>query len=150
MTDVKISGARIRALREHKGWTQGQLAYKADTTPAQISRIENNERPGAQAILLGKIAIALNTTTDYLVGKTNDPLPPPPPKGNGLPPEYQAKVREIVDIWRELGETSPAALLDLLNVVAGQAAMMKAAVRANTENDDKTEEEQQPREQQNT
>lgn len=76
MPELHIWGIRVKALREHRDWTQGQLAHKAQTTSAQISRIENNERPGAQAVVVGRIANALGTSVDYLLGLTDDPMPP--------------------------------------------------------------------------
>ncbi len=76
--EARVVGARIRTLRKLRGWTQGQLAYKAQTTAAQISRLENDERPGVQAVTIGRIALALDTTVEYLMGHTGDSGRPPP------------------------------------------------------------------------
>lgn len=72
---VQVDGARIRAAREHRGLTQGQLAYKASTTVTQISRLENGQRPGTEAVIVGRIAAALGVTVDYLLGLADDSRP---------------------------------------------------------------------------
>jgi len=51
-------GITIRQLRKRRGWTQDELAHRAGTTAANISRIEADKyRPGAE--LLGSIAYVL-------------------------------------------------------------------------------------------
>ena len=132
MGEIKIIGARIRALREFADWSQGQLAYKAGTTSAQVSRLENNERPGAQAILLARLADALNTTTDYLVGRTDDPAPLNT-NNQKFDPEIRLIVLQLIEKWDRIAELDPTgdSLQQLLNVVVMQAAAFEAAVRAN-------------------
>ena len=131
MGEIKIIGARIRALREFADWSQGQLAYKAGTTSAQISRLENNERPGAQAILLARLADALNTTTDYLVGRTNDPAPLDV-NGAKYDPELRMVAATLLERWSQIKELDPSgeSLRQLLTVVMTQAAAFEAAMRA--------------------
>ena len=68
-------GARVRQLIDAKRWTQGQLAYQAQTSSAQINRIVNNRRPNVSAVIVGRIAHALDTSVDFLLGLTNDPTP---------------------------------------------------------------------------
>lgn len=69
-------GARVRSLREHKQWSQEDLAGASDLQRPHISLIENNERtPGAES--LTKLANALQTSTDYLLGLTDNPSPTP-------------------------------------------------------------------------
>lgn len=70
---IRIEGARIREARERMGLSQGQLAYKANTTVTQISRLENNQRPGAAAQIVGRIAAVLDVSVDFLLGMTDDP-----------------------------------------------------------------------------
>jgi transcriptional regulator with XRE-family HTH domain len=74
MEEIRVIGARVKQLREANQWTQGQLAYRADTSSAQINRIENNKRPRVSAIIVGRVARALDTSMDYLLGLTNSPL----------------------------------------------------------------------------
>lgn len=49
---------RIRALREHRGWDQGELADRAGLSQPYLSRIESSRRPGSIKALR-KIADAL-------------------------------------------------------------------------------------------
>ena len=55
-----------------KGLTQKELASSIGTTEATISRYINGER-GPNAVLVAKMARVLNTTSDYLLGNTDDP-----------------------------------------------------------------------------
>lgn len=73
-------GQRIRALREARGWSQGQLLIQARSySPSgrvlareTISRIENEHRD-PQIWALDAIAEALSVSTDYLLGLSDDP-----------------------------------------------------------------------------
>lgn len=67
-------GARIRALREARGWEQKDLAFRAGVHPSTISLIERDARQACRAETLAKIAKALNTTVGYLVGEEESPL----------------------------------------------------------------------------
>ncbi|MEI8396803.1 MAG: helix-turn-helix transcriptional regulator [Rhodospirillaceae bacterium] len=60
-------GERIRKLRTEKGLTLEGLAEKVDSSKSYIWEIENKSvaRPSAEKLRL--IAIALDTTTDYLL-----------------------------------------------------------------------------------
>jgi len=49
-------------------FTPGQVSYRSGVSVGHIYRMLSGERPNASAITLGKIAEALNTTTDYLLG----------------------------------------------------------------------------------
>ena len=67
-------GKRIEYLRRKLDITQKQLAEKAGITEASLSRYENNLRePKAEIII--KLAIALETSADFLLGRTNNPSP---------------------------------------------------------------------------
>lgn len=60
-------GERIRALRTRKGLTLEALAEKVSSSKSYIWELENKAvtRPSAEKLRL--IALALGTTTDYLV-----------------------------------------------------------------------------------
>lgn len=131
--EPRIIGARIRTLREAKGWTQGQLAYKADTTAAQISRIENNERPGVQAVTIGKIAVALDTTVEYLMGQTGNPTRQLPSSGNThdtADAVLQARFNELLRRWRLVDRYAPDQLETLINIAYTQAELVLGAAKA--------------------
>ncbi|MBQ9420082.1 MAG: helix-turn-helix transcriptional regulator [Synergistaceae bacterium] len=67
-------GERIQNLRKANYMTQSELAVKVDTDSTTISRWETNRvKPGQKYIL--KLAKALHTTADYLLGET-DEIPP--------------------------------------------------------------------------
>ncbi len=67
-------GDRIKYLREKLNWTQQQLCDKTGLTKVQLSRYETNDRkPDPDA--LKRIVDALDTSGDYLLGRTDDPNP---------------------------------------------------------------------------
>ena len=59
-------GGRIKSLLEKKGITQKELALRAGCTEAAISHYIKGDRL-PRASVLTKIAIALDTTSDYLM-----------------------------------------------------------------------------------
>jgi transcriptional regulator with XRE-family HTH domain len=63
---------RLVQLRKSKGLTQEELGLKVNSTKGTISNYENgHSSPPGEALVL--IANILNTTTDYLLGRTNNP-----------------------------------------------------------------------------
>ena len=66
---MDMIGSRIVKLRDINDITQVKLSQSIRVTKATMSKYENNiSIPNAEVI--GKIADILNTTTDYLVGRT--------------------------------------------------------------------------------
>ena len=65
-------GERIKELRNRKGLTQKDLASKIGITYVQIGRYEKQKaKPSSE--VLQKIAVALDTTLDFLMsGSTSD------------------------------------------------------------------------------
>lgn len=60
------TGARVKKIREKKGWNQEFLAEKAKISKSYLSEIENDKTsPGGQTLL--QIANALGATVDYLL-----------------------------------------------------------------------------------
>ena len=61
-------GARVRYLRNQKGWKQDRLALEANLSQAEISRIENGHfrQPSEQTIR--KLAYALEIQPEVLIG----------------------------------------------------------------------------------
>ena len=63
-------GDRIKELRTIYGITQVQLAEKAGISRSVISQYESNlVEPTASVV--AKLAVALNSSTDYLLGRTD-------------------------------------------------------------------------------
>ncbi|SET95642.1 Helix-turn-helix domain-containing protein [Salinibacillus kushneri] len=65
-------GKRIIKLRENKGWNQRELSRRVDLNPSVMNRIELGERP-IKDHELDKIATALEVTTDYILGRSDNP-----------------------------------------------------------------------------
>jgi len=108
-------------LRQVRGLSQGRLAAKSGLNAAQIWRVERDDRPGVQAVAVGQLAAALDTTSDYLLGLTSDPTVPPPVDWRTdpahllrlqrlierlvrLPPERQERVMDAVLTLVEVSE----------------------------------------------
>lgn len=73
---MTLIGYRIRNLRKQRDLTQGQLAAYSGVAQSHISRLENDNVDSLGSEPLSKLANALNTTTDYLLGLTPNPFPP--------------------------------------------------------------------------
>ena len=72
---VKLLGERVRRQRMAQGLTQTELANQTGIPIPNLSRIEH----GRQSIYIERLrdlATALNVSTDYLMGLTEDPTPP--------------------------------------------------------------------------
>ncbi|MCA1293693.1 helix-turn-helix domain-containing protein [Paenibacillus sp. alder61] len=65
-------GDRIKFLREKKNMTQKDLAAAAGLTVVQLSRYETGDRKPDPEALRG-IADALDSSADYLLGRTEAP-----------------------------------------------------------------------------
>lgn len=69
-----MRGERLRDLRQRLGYTQEALAEKAEVGLRQVWRYENNEsEPSGNMVAI--LALILGTSTDYLLGLTDDPAP---------------------------------------------------------------------------
>jgi len=67
----EIFPERLRAAREYRGLTQGQLAERAELQPSAISHFETGARkPSFDNLRL--LADTLDVTTDYLLGRVDD------------------------------------------------------------------------------
>lgn len=73
---MSVTANRIKELRTQKKLTQSELAETINTSRVTISRIESETRQPSYA-MLSLIADALDTTVDYLQGKTDSPLKTP-------------------------------------------------------------------------
>lgn len=80
MEFLNTTGKRVRALREQQGWTQIALAEQlvalgAPVGSTQISKIESGAAAPSFAVL-GALARALNTSTDFLMLLSDNPDAP--------------------------------------------------------------------------
>lgn len=69
-TGSLIFGGRLRELREFKNLSQGDLAKLVGVRPGHISHFELGRR-GPSLNLLISLADVLQTSLDYLTGRTN-------------------------------------------------------------------------------
>lgn len=63
---------RLKAARELREWSQGQLASQAGMPPSSIAHFESGSRKPSFDTLR-RLANALEVTTDYLLGRVDDP-----------------------------------------------------------------------------
>lgn len=67
----KIIGKRIRTKRKKENISQKDLAEKVSVSPAAINQFEKGDKKPSSAILRA-IAVALGTSSDYLLGESED------------------------------------------------------------------------------
>src|SRR5262249_35821690 len=60
-------GERLRAAREKRGWTQEEVARRAQLPRQAISRLERGERTHVRSDVLGRLAMALAVSADFLL-----------------------------------------------------------------------------------
>jgi transcriptional regulator with XRE-family HTH domain len=70
-------GERLRLQRERRDLSRFDLGRMAGMSSRTIGRYERDEKEPV-AHVLGRMALALNTTADYLIGLRDDPTVPPP------------------------------------------------------------------------
>lgn len=63
---------RLRKAREMRGWSQGDLADRAGLPPSSIAHFEAGSRKPSFDTLY-RLANALEMTTDYLLGRVDEP-----------------------------------------------------------------------------
>jgi transcriptional regulator with XRE-family HTH domain len=66
--ETDIIAERVRTAREWRGWTQQELARRAELHPVVLNRLEKKHKAGVQAETLRRLALALQVSTDYLLG----------------------------------------------------------------------------------
>ncbi|MGS0765682.1 helix-turn-helix domain-containing protein [Syntrophomonas curvata] len=107
-------GARIRLLRDKNQIERQQLADGIGITYHALSKYETDEREPDFGVLL-KLADYFNTSTDYLLGRTDDPSPRPKidtiaahrtdDPMNELPEEARKSVEEFIDfVYKKYGK----------------------------------------------
>jgi transcriptional regulator with XRE-family HTH domain len=75
MPEPSVFGRRLRQARDLRVMTQAQLAEKSRVSAVMISHFETGVRPSASADSLVKLSNALEVSIDYLLGRTDDPVP---------------------------------------------------------------------------
>lgn len=65
---------RVKILREKRGWTQQDLANKLQISRSSVANYESNRKAPREDTLIA-MADLFNTSTDYLLGRTDEPHP---------------------------------------------------------------------------
>ena len=73
--DMDALGKRLRGRREQAGLSQAEVSRRTGIIQRDISRLEHGIKPALWADTLLRLAEALECTTDYLLGRTDDPTP---------------------------------------------------------------------------
>lgn len=96
---------RIRELRNKKGLSGEKLGEIVGVQKSAISKYERGEIQPSNEVLL-QIANTLNTSTDYLLGNTDDPTPPNAKKEalSGISIEVTEDEKQIIDNYRSFNE----------------------------------------------
>jgi transcriptional regulator with XRE-family HTH domain len=68
----EIFPQRLRAARDLRQWSQSELADRAKLPPSSIAHFETGSRKPSFDTLR-KLAVALDVSTDYLLGRVDDP-----------------------------------------------------------------------------
>lgn len=115
---------RLEALMKARGYGPGELAYQADVSYDYIYKIRKGGAPNIAAVQVQKLAAALKTSVEYLLGVTDDPRPIPPVEGQPyevIMPPWPARVTELA---ARLGGAPDGALEQLLDVFEGILELM--------------------------
>lgn len=88
-------GDRIALRRQQLRLSQEELANEIGSSQKQVSRYENGHNDPTSEVLV-KFARALDTTTDWLLGLTDNPERSLRDEGDLSPDE-----RELLEIYRE-------------------------------------------------
>ncbi|OAO83561.1 transcriptional repressor of PBSX s [Anoxybacillus flavithermus] len=135
-------GDRLKRLRLEKKLTQEELGKKINVTKVSISGYENGNRtPDTET--LQKLADFFNVTTDYLLGRTDDPNPPRSDNEelgtlariNQLIKEYGIEQMGFFDIekWKHLTEDEIREIIQHFEWVAHKAAQKNKSPGKDTE-----------------
>jgi transcriptional regulator with XRE-family HTH domain len=105
------TGSRIQARRKQLGMSQEELAHLTGTNQKQISRYENNKNDitGDKLIVMARV---LQTTTDWVLGLTDNPEQPMPPEQDWTPYE-----REILTLMHNRDEEYQKRVVEIAKLV---------------------------------
>ena len=103
-------GKRIRALREDMDLSQKELATKAEMTEATLSRYENDLREPKISIII-RLAKELNTTTDFLLGLSENPY-------SNEPTSLNSAEKKLVKLFHTLSTVNKLRLIERAQTLA--------------------------------
>lgn len=111
---MSTPGDRIREAREANGWTQEQLADKAQISKGFLSDVENNKRNVSAENAL-KLADALGMSLDYLMRGGEAKKQEPERTPISIPPELSQAAQDL-----GLSYSETLMLLDAHEAVVGR------------------------------
>jgi transcriptional regulator with XRE-family HTH domain len=82
----RVFGERLRARRQQLNLRQQALAHHMGAAQGWISELEHGKQSRIEAETVYRFAQALNCSTDYLMGLTDDPTPPKRPRSRKAEP----------------------------------------------------------------
>lgn len=127
MTD-NITAQRITYLRELRGLLQPDLAQLAQIEQSYVSKLERGKAPNVSGVVLVRIARALETTVDFLLGNSDNPNPHPAPNHPILHDSY---FPELAAAWSTFDKNAKKTLVAVM-------ALMVAKQKRNAERDSAT------------
>jgi len=95
-------GARVRALRKKRGFSQVELATLVGITQGSLSLIETNKTEVPAGETLAALCRVLKTTPDFLIAGAGDP--------DSI--ESAMQEHELVHLWRKLPEDARLLVLE--------------------------------------
>jgi transcriptional regulator with XRE-family HTH domain len=78
--DIAELGRRVAAMRHQRELTQQELATSAGLQQTAVARLERGRQAAVRADTVLCLAEALQVSTDYLLGLTDDPQPRAKPR----------------------------------------------------------------------
>lgn len=124
--DDNVLGKRLRKLRSIKKLSQPELAKKFGLTKYQVSRYENGES-NPDPDVISKFADYFEVTTDYLLGRTDNPQGysdfDPIAEHNRLLKKYGIEAPGFFDIekWKQMGPEELRQLEDYFEFIVSKA-----------------------------
>ena len=76
---IHVDGAKIRALRQERGWTQKELLLRSLVDQSTISYLESGRNKAASIRTMVALARAFGVSVDDLFVPPTNPTPVPPP-----------------------------------------------------------------------
>jgi transcriptional regulator with XRE-family HTH domain len=106
--------ARVRRLREDRGWTQEELAQAIGIEPATLCRYETAKQTFPLGVLR-RIAASLRVPLAHLVGDSSARTPAP---RMADAPTFDRHA-ELIEVWRQIPAARRKLALRILRTFAG-------------------------------
>lgn len=126
---VNITGERLRLMREQQGLSIRAVARQEQISPSYLSGLERGENAPNVWPLLARLARRYGTTTDYLLGLTDDPRPVERAgrvlQEGGVPYQtFTDAERTLLAHFRRLPEDLQNSLLQFVEALAQQTGQV--------------------------